>query len=170
MLKLANITFPLYKLRAYLTIDKNPLGKVKITTIKGTYVLDDYSINKTFAERRKDMLERYPKKDIYKLKEQVNYLRQLVKYKSGTTFIDSNGNIFKYHKSSKLYNITSNRITRIEGHGRLSVIEVENIEFPFLIGFTISPETTHASIMHTKDGPFLYDLTNKPHEPYKRKI
>jgi hypothetical protein len=24
--------------------------------------------------------------------------------------------------------------------------------------------------MHTKWGPFLYDITSKAHEPYKRKI
>ena len=29
------IQFPLYKLRSYLNIEKNPLGLVKITTIKG---------------------------------------------------------------------------------------------------------------------------------------
>ena len=47
---------------------------------------------------------------------------------------------------------------------------LEGIEIPFLIGSVLLPTTTHASIMQTQWGPFLYDLTNKYHKPYKRKI
>ena len=107
---------------------------------------------------------------IYKLKEQVNYLRQLVKYKSGSTFIDSNGEIIKYKKSSKLFKITSHKIIKIKPYGVWSIIYIKDMEIPFIIGQTLEDKTKYASIMHTNWGPFLYDLTVEKHDTYKRKI
>ena len=167
---ITKITFPLYKLRSYLQIEKSPLGLVKVTTIKGTYILDDRSINEPFHKRRLKLLEAYPREKIYKLKEKVLYLRQLVKYKSGTTFLDYNGNILKYGKSTKLYTIKSHKITKKEYYNNWTIINVSNIELPFLIAEPLYENITHASIMDTDWGPFLYDLTNTWHEPYKRKI
>lgn len=167
---LANIVFPLYKLRSYISIEKNPLGVIKVTTIKGTYILDDLSINGTFEERRTILITKFPDEKIYKLKEKVLYLRQLVKYKSGTTFIDYDGKLFKYSKSSSLFDIKSYKIERKTVHDSWTIIYLNGIEQSFLVGKIISPTTTHASIMHTKWGPFLYDLTSVQHLPYKRKI
>jgi len=164
------VTFPLYKLRSYIEIDKNLLGIVKITTIKGTYILDDYSYNGTFEDRRLCMQEEYVNEKIYKLKEQVLYLRQLVKYKSGTTFIDYNGNILKYTKSTKLFKIKSHKIIQKRNHGNWTVINMQNCELPFIIGKILPHTATHASIMETEWGPFLYDITSKSHEIYRRKI
>jgi hypothetical protein len=165
-----NVKFPLYKLRAYLEINKNPLGLVKVTTIKGTYILDDISIPGTFAERRLKLAEQYPKEKIYKLKEQVIYLRQLIKYKTGTTFIDYEGNIIKYKKSSKLFDVKAHKITRKRPYHNWTIIELNGIEIPFLVGEPVKETTTHASVMYTEWGPLLYDLTNKDHDIYKRKI
>jgi hypothetical protein len=164
------VKFPLYKLRSYLKIDKNPLGVIKITTIRGTYVFDDYSIPGTFEERRAKLSMIHSDTPVYKLKERVLYLRQLVKYKSGTSFVDSEGSIFKYHKSSKLFKITSHKITRKKPYGNWTILNIEGQEQPFLVGQIVLPTTTHASIMHSSWGPMLYDLTSKQHEPYKRKI
>lgn len=169
-LMLPSVVFPLYKLRSYLSIDTNPLGLIKVTSIKGEYVLDDTSIDGTFEERRVILSTKYPTEKIYTLKEKVLYLRQLVKYKSGTTFIDYNGKIFKYSKSSKLFWINSHKITKKTNYHNWTVIYVENIEFPFLVAKIVGYDTTHASIMETQWGPFLYDLTTKAHEPYKRKL
>lgn len=167
---ISKITFPLYKLRSYLSIEKTLLGVVKVTTIKGTYILDDTSINLPFEQRRIRLYSEYDKKDIYKLKEQVIYLRQLVKYKSGTTFIDYNGNIIKYNKSSKLFNITSHKIINKRPHDNWTIVSLQGLEQPLIVGEGIPYNVTHASIMNTKYGPFLYDLTSKEHEPYRRKI
>jgi hypothetical protein len=166
---LRQVEFPLYKLRSYLDIDNDLLGRVIVTTIKGEYILDDYSYNGTFEERRHKIAENEPDK-LYKLKERVIYLRQLVKYKSGTTFIDFNGSLMKYAKSSKLYFIRSYKIMRKRDHGNWTIINVNKLEQPMLIGQVVLPTTTHASIMETKHGPFLYDLTSEYHEPYRRKI
>jgi len=167
---ISQVTFPLYKLRSYIDIEKNPLGVVKIRTIKGEFILDDTSINEPFHIRRAHLRQHYPREQIYKLKEKIIYLRQLVKYKSGSTFIDYNGNIIKYTKSSALFEVKSHRIDRVKYHGKWSIIEVTNVDTPFIVGHTITPEINYASIMHSKWGPFLYDLTKLPHEPYKRKI
>lgn len=165
-----NVNFPLYKLRSYLKIDKKPLGPIEITTIKNTYIFDDLSIPGTFEERRAQLAIRHPNKPIYKLKEQVLYLRQLVKYRSGTTFVDMDGHLFKYHKSSKLFKVTSHEITRKRPYGNWTILSIEGEEQPYLVGQIVLPTTTHASIMHTKWGPMLYDLTSKKHEPYRRKV
>ncbi len=164
------IEFPLYKLRAYLKIKRNPLGPIKITTIRNTYIFDDTSIPGNFWERRVRLQLEYPDMPIYKLKEKISYLRQLVKYKSGTTFVDANGNIFKYYKSTELFEVTSHKISRKKPYGNWTILTVDSYEQPYLVGQTVLPTTTHASIMHTKWGPMLYDLTSKKHEPYKRKI
>lgn len=167
---LADVVFPLYKLRSYISINKNPLGVVKVTTIKGTYILDDLSINGTFEERRTILASKLPDGKLYRLKEKILYLRQLVKYKSGTTFIDYNGKLFKYGKSSSLFDIKSHKILRKSTHENWTILYLNGIEHSFLVGKLLSPTVTHASIMHTKWGPFLYDLTSIPHLPYKRKI
>jgi hypothetical protein len=167
---LTEIVFPLYKLRSYINIEKTPLGLIKVTTIKGEYILDDTSIKSPFDQRRLQLISKYPKEKIYKLKEKVLYLRQLVKYRTGTTFIDYNGTIIKYRKSSSLFTITSHKIINRRAYGNWTIINVDKVEIPFLIGETLTPTATHASIMHTKWGPFLYDITSKAHEPYKRKI
>lgn len=166
---IGKVTFPLYKLRSYLSIDTNPLGLVKVTTIKGIYILDDKSYNGTFAERRLK-IAMYSRDKMYKLKERVIYLRQLVKYKSGTTFIDLNGNIIKYRKSTKLFKVISHKIERIREDGNWSIINCTGLEQSLLVGTNISPDIKYVSIMETQWGPFLYDLTNIQHDTYRRKL
>lgn len=165
-----NIVFPIYKLRSYIKLEVTPLDIVEVTTIKGKYILDDRGINAPFAERRLMLKSKYPNEKIYKLKEQVSYLRQLVKYKSGTTFIDYNGDIFRYRKSSKLFEVKSHKIERTKEHGNWTIFEVAGVETPFMLGEALKYNIKYASIMHTKWGPFLYDLTSSPHEPYRRKL
>jgi hypothetical protein len=167
---ISKVVFPLYKLRAYLNIETNPLGLVKITSVKGTYILDDTSINLPFEERRVKLVAEYPTEKIYKLKERILYLRQLVKYKTGTTFIDHNGTIIRYTKSSKLFNITSHKILHKRDYGTWTILTISGIETPFLLGERVKYTTKFASIMNTSWGPFLYDITSEIHEPYKRKI
>jgi hypothetical protein len=170
MLRLDRLRFPLYKLRAYIDIDTNLLGKTKITTVKGVYVFDDKSLKGDFEERRAQLPSAYPDEKVYKLKERVIYMRQLVKYKSGTTFVDSDGNIIQYKKSTKQFEIRSLKITRVRNYGNWSIIYLEGDEQMYIVGHIVLPTTKYASLMYTKWGPLLYDLTSKKHEPYKRKI
>ena len=167
---IAKVVFPLYKLRSYLSIDKHPLGAVLITTVKAEYILDDLNINAPFPERRAVLGLNHPNRKVYKLKEKVNYLRQLVKYRTGTTFIDHNGTLFRYKKSSKLHEVKSYPIIRKKPMGNWTVIRVDKLELSLLVSEKLTPETNFASIMHTDVGPFLYDLTSEQHEMYRRKI
>ena len=169
-MSIASVVFPIYKLRSYIRLEQNPLDIVEVTTIKGKYILDDKGINAPFQERRALLKDKYPDSKIYKLNERVPYFRQLVKYKSGTTFIDYNGDIFKYRKSSKLFEVKSHKIERSKEHGNWTIFTVVGIETPFMLGETLKYNAKYASIMHTKWGPFLYDITSKPHEIYRRKI
>lgn len=169
-MNLHKIEFPIYKLRAYLNIDTNLLGITKITTIKGEFIFDDDNIKGNFLQRRLKLSDQYSRASIYKLNEQVLYLRQLVKYKSGTSFVDINGIIFTYKKSSKLFQVKSLKILRKKEVGTWTIIHVDNIEHPYIVGNVILSTTKYASIMGTSWGPFLYDLTSKKHEIYRRKI
>lgn len=169
-MSITSVVFPIYKLRSYISLDKSPLDIVEVTTIKGKYILDDKGINAPFYERRLRLKDKYPQAKIYKLKERVPYFRQLVKYKSGTTFIDYNGDIFKYKKSSKLFEVKSHKIDRIREHGNWNIFNVAGIEIPFMVGEALKYNAKYASIMHTNWGPFLYDITSEPHEVYRRKL
>ena len=167
---ITKVVFPVYKLRSYLNIDTNPLGLVKITTIKGEYVLDDTVINGTFEERRLRLGSRYPNKRVYRLGDRVSYLRQLIKYKSGSKFIDSNGTIIRYTKSTSLFQVKSHKIINKRRSDNWTILSLENQEQSYLIGEQLTVDAKYASVMYTDWGPFLYDITSRQHEVYKRKL
>ena len=169
---LKSLQFPLYKLRKYEAIYSTILGIKKIRTHYGEYILDDPSIPGNFEDRRLVLRKRYGAAKLYKLKERVDLLRQLVKYKSGAKFININGDILEYRKTSKLYKINSYPIQSMKEYGdNWTVIGVQGFHQKFLIGFEVRRKNIkYVSIMDTRDGPFLYDLTKEPHEPYRRKI
>ena len=167
---LADITFPIYKIRSYLDIETNLMAQVLITTIKDTYILDDLAYNGNLEERRLKIQQESPLYKLYRLKERVIYLRQLIKYKSGATFIDITGKIFKYKKSSGLYNIESLPILRKKISDNWTILYLQGVEIPFLVAHTVKPNVKFASLMYTNQGPLLYDLTSKYHERYRRKI
>lgn len=169
---LKNISFPLYKLRKYDEIYSTPLGIKKIRTYFDEYILDDPSLPGDYEERRIRLIQRYGKKKVYKLTERVDLLRQLVKYKSGSKFINLKGEIYEYRKSSKLYPVISVPIIKIDEHGdNWSVLTLKHEHQKFLVGFDVERKNIkYASLMITEYGPFLYDLTKEPHDSYKRKI
>lgn len=164
--------FPLYRMGKFIDIYTTPLGVKKITTVKKEYILDDPSLPGDFAARRLKLRKRYGKDALYHFKERVDLLRQLVKFPGNTAFIDKNGKLIRYVKTSKLYEVRSLPIVSIKEIENIwSVITVKGISQKFLIGFDIKRKyIKYASIMFTKDGPFLYDLTTEPHEVYRRKI
>ena len=167
---LADITFPIYKIRSFLDIETNLMGQVLITTIKDTYILDDMAYNGNLEERRLKIQKECPLYKLYKLKERVLYLRQLVKYKSGATFIDITGKIFKYKKSGSLYTVDSLYIQKKRLSENWTVLYLQGIEIPFLVAHTVSSKVKYASLMYTDQGALLYDLTSEYHERYRRKI
>lgn len=165
------ISFPLYKLRAYIEIEESPLGMVYITSIHGKYILDDLTYDGIFVERRMQLYRDWPTEEIYKLKEQVCYLRQLVKYKTGSVFIDYSGKIIKYTKNTRLFTVKSYKIDKKRSIGdNWTILYFKEIEQPFLVFHIVKITTKYVSMMETEWGLLLYDLTSEPHKPYKRKI
>lgn len=166
-----DIKFPLYKLRQHQNIETTPLGKVKVTSIKGTKILDDKSLSGNFIERRIKMVSKYDKKEIYKLKEEVTLLRQLIKYKTGTVFIDREGKLLKYKKSTKLYKVKCYKIEKAKRiNDTTTVIYLNGFEQELIVYGLFKNNTKYASIMYTTWGPLLYDLTTERHDMYRRKI
>lgn len=166
------VNFPIWKLRKFQEIDRTILGLVKIKSRNTWYILDDTSIKEDFLKnRRLKLLKRYPKKEIYHLNNKINYLRQLIKCKNRSYFIDTKGNIFSYIKTSGLNKIISKKIIKCNIINDYSVFFVQDEYYPFLVNYDINARNiNYASIMYTKYGPLLYDLTKDRHNEYKRKI
>jgi hypothetical protein len=168
-MKLADIKFPIYKIRKYLD-KKDALGLIKIKAQDGNwYYLDDKTLKGGLGERR--LIIKQAGHKLYKLNEQITTLRKMTKYPTGTIFIDDNGSIFKYEKSSKFYPIVSKKIKDQKRGDGYDIFWVENDYFPHISCIPLKENgIEYASFMQTKYGPFLYDFTRNYHEPYKRKI
>jgi hypothetical protein len=166
------VSFPIWRLRKCQQIKTNPLGLTKLKTGKGWFILDDKGIpGDTLAERRLRLINKGKKKNLYKLTEQVNYMRQMFKYKTKTNFIDSKGLVFTYVKSSGLNQVVSRKIIQFAKVQSFNVFIVEGVDSPFLVDYELKDRgIKFASIMQTRQGPFLYDLTKDYHEHYRRKI
>lgn len=164
------IEFPLFKLGKYKEIEKTLMGKVYIYTAREKYLLDDLSLPfSNYATRRLRMKGKIP---LYKFRGTVSNLRSLIKYPSGTKFIDKTGNLFIYKKGKKRYKVVSHKITKKEKleYDRY-VIHIHGYPTPQLIDNEIvAKNSNYASIIYTKDGPLIYDYTSEPHAIYRRSI
>ena len=172
-MNLHEVEFPLYKMRTYQKIRENLLGRKFIITRKKEYVLDDCSYAGNYAERRLRMkLDGI--EDIYPLDIRVEGTEDLVKYPTGTVFIDNTGKLFKYKKTSaKYYPVESRKIIKLvksdKPYAIRSLIYVDGYDIAFKYHKSIKREK-YASVMSTPNGPLLYDLTEEPHKTFKRKI
>ena len=164
------IKFPIWKLRRFTRMD-NKLDTIYITTAYNTYIIDDKSLKGDLAKRRYQLLSMpilndYP---LYPLKEKLNLLRQMVKYPTGTYFIDSDGLIFKYKKSSRLNWVECKKIKSWNKVDNRTVFYVDKQRMPYVTDLELD-YIPYASIMYTETGPLIYDFTTEYHKPYKRKI
>jgi len=163
-----NIEFPIYKIRSYEEMDKNPLGKIKIYTISGEWILDDLSVEgETLGIRRLKI----PENKRYKLGHKVDTLRQMLKHPGGTIFIDNKGHLFKYTKGSERFLVESKSILKKEFITKGTILHIKDLPTPQLIPYKhLAEDINYASIIFTKYGPFVYDYTKQAHEPYRRSI
>jgi len=162
------IEFPVYRIRSYEELEKTALGKIKIQTITGEWIVDDLTkLGDTLGVRRLSI----PKEERYKLGEKIDTLRQMIKYPGGTVFIDNTGHLFKYKKGKERFLIESKPIERKQFTDQGTVLIIKDIPTPQLIPFKhIADNIKYASIIFTNLGPFVYDYTRVPHEPYRRSI
>lgn len=162
------LRFPIYMIPAASTIDI--IGNV--VYIVGFYsnkILDDYSIEGSFLERRLLLYAKYPNNKIYKLKNRLNLFRQLIKCPGNSIIITSDGLINRYKKGNKFCNVKSHKITRVGKNKFGILLYVSKHTEPFFVT-ALTINSNYISIIETKQGPLMYDITKEYHEPYKRKI
>jgi hypothetical protein len=171
---MSQVSFPIWRLRKFQEIKTNVFGLTKVRYIKkGWVIVDDKRIDaESLAERRLQLIFKGLKDELCPLTEKIDLFKDMVKYPSGTVFIDAKGFIFVYNKSSRLNTVESLPIVKyaeIEGY---IVFKVKGIpDFPFIIpSKTKDLGTKYASIMHTQYGPILYDITKDCHATFRRKI
>lgn len=109
--------------------------------------------------------------EIYKFRAKIDNLRQLIKYPSGTLFIDKYGKLFKYKKGKKQYSVVCRNILKREQVPEGVVLHIEEVPSPHIIYYsTLADNIKYASVMLTDYGPLVYDYTAEKHEPYRRSI
>lgn len=177
-MNLSEISFPVFHIRSlgtpskaegvsfiYQEIEK---GENVIPVIK---VIDDINVKgDTLAKRRLQLLKDEVR--LQKLNYAFFFLADLIKYaKPHHNFIDSNGKIFKYKKSTSA-NLTFHKITKvfpIATGG--AVIEVSGIMSRFKVLFQPDESMTHAGILTLGfSNHVLYGLYDQEYKPSRRKV
>ena len=157
-----NIDGVLCYLYQYESEDNEQLTRLK--------VVDDLNIDKpTLALRRLKL--KVEEVDLFKISKAIYFLGDLIKISTPHTwFIDSNGKIFKYLKTTKaelrFYKITE--IIPIKTGG--VIIEVESLSTRFKALYT--PETANrvAGILHYGKSLILYGFYDQVYSKTWRKI
>lgn len=174
MAALSDIVFPVYKLGSYVSITNAPLGEVYITTKYKRYILDDTSIPEpSLARRRLVIGSKKLKIPLYKFRGTFFFLRDMIKEKGNTLFIDSLGKLFRYKKSNKRSVVVCEQIlTKTKDSDGSLIVGICN--FPGLVRVpynSFNLNAKYASVLYSSSvGPMLYDLVEEHHEPYKRCI
>lgn len=123
LLKLEEISFPIYKLRQYIKMYEEDNIVYIISPKLGTTILDNKNLNwNTLSKRRIHINE----KILYPLNKQiVPNIEELI-HQCGGTFIDSNGTIFSY-KKQKFYKLKYYKILKVLNN----FLYIEEFSYPF---------------------------------------
>jgi hypothetical protein len=177
MLNPADIEFPVYPLREYESILRGSKGAIFIKDKLGDiYLIDDTSKEGTFGQRRlkiKLELARAEAIKLYKLSKSLNnwaaMLSNLRKVKS-KTYIDNNGNIFKYSPSVNVplryYEIK--KVQSIEG--KHSYLILNDLHQKIKICRPPPKKCTWAGILLAPTGYLLYSYAEQKLPDTYRKV
>ena len=172
---LANIIYPVFKLSSKPNVDEGVIFYYSETERNGVVksklsLVDDQSAKgDTLAARRLSLIsDGIP---LYPLKNAIFFLGDLIKLSGPQVyFIDSNGRLFNYKKTStaklKFYKI--NRIIPITTGG--AIIEVEKIPQRFKVLQLPSEDSRCAGILHSGMSTILYGVYNYIPEDTVRRI
>lgn len=133
-------------------------------------VVDDKSVKgDSLAKRRLRLLSQGVK--LKRLRKAIFMLADLIKIATPRDwYIDSNGLIFRYVKSTS-YALTSHEIDRIipilTGG---CIVQVKGIVGRFKLMFNPSASAKYASILSKGHIRILYNLTDEPHKPTRRMV
>ena len=170
MTSIFDLEFPIYKMGDFENIETNALGLKKITTYKNTYVLDDIGSKEPnyFRRRIKLASEGYT---LYHLRIRADTIEELIKYKTGTHFIDKSGHVFRYKKGKKFYKLESHPIQKkIFDPERGTIVYLRDIPHPILYPHRIPAYIRYAGLLNIEGGHILYNLTDKQFKTTRRKI
>lgn len=163
-MNLAEISWPVFKLGS--TRPEEKLGctfyyseyenKRTSTIRKRLRIVDDLSVEgETLAIRRLEMLKN--ELPLYPIRNTIYFLADLVKIaKAPSWFIDSNGKLFQYKKTTRA-KLAFYKIKRIlPGTGMGAVIEVEGLVQRFKCMYRPRPEQHYVGILKWGLGYLLY--------------
>ena len=165
-----NLEFPVFKMGQFEKIETNSLGLVKVTTYRNEYVVDDTNSKEPNYFRRRIKL-REEGYNMYHLKIRADTVEELIKYKTGTHFIDKSGYIFRYTKGKKFFKLESHPIVkRAFDPDRGTILYLYDIPHPILYPHRIPAYIKFAGLLEIDGGHMLYNLTKQQFITTRRKI
>ncbi len=168
-MKLQDINFPIFPLRAYnkLYYEDNILY---IETYYNNYIIDNKNLTgDTLAKRRL----RLPAKNRYPLNLALFTIAQLVKSKT-KVFLDNYGNLIEY-KRTKMVKICYKKIIRYKESDKGEVaIWMSNIPYPIYVSKYYMEQfrykDLYAGILNYGGGYILFELSQEKKKDIRRKI
>lgn len=177
-LDLSKISFPVYKLGNVSVVSDN--GKDSVfhsrTLVSGEVeyrelIIDDKNINEETLARRRLRL-RESGANLFKLKDAVFLIGDFIKLaKTGIWFIDSEGQIFEYKKTTRVPIVFKKIKNVIPARNGGAIIEVEGISARFKVLFPPNPEEAkYAGLLLVGVGHILYGLYDQEYDKTTRMV
>ncbi len=176
-MNLQEISYPVFRLRAEKPSEYNGVlfYAYDRVTEEGDIepvirILDDRNLDNPKLSMRRLILKTRGEK-LFKLTKAIFFLGDLIKIaKKGMWFIDSNGKIFEYIKTTscklKYHKIT--KVIPVDTGG--AIIEVEGISSRFKSLFYPEPTMLYAGILHFGMSPILYGYYDKKYKDTRRMV
>lgn len=176
-MQLSQVCFPVYRLTRIKPIQENgvllyrnfykELDTNNLSTVES--VIDDTNIPGSFSMRRLKMKALGIK--LYSIKQSIFMLSDFIKLgKSGYYFIDSNGVLFKYVKTTTCKLIFKPITKVIPAQATGDILEVQGEHTRFRTLFKVPSDHTHAGILYYGSMPILYGTYDRQYKPTTRKI
>ena len=139
MIKLDELVFPIYKFRGYKTLKKTN-GILEISTHWNDYIVDNTNLRgKTLGERRRGIKTG----EIYPFKTFHNSPRDLIfNAKTGDTFIDTLGKLFKYTKTKRCEVFCKKLKNIVKTDNGKSILFIEDFPTVFVVPSLAIPRRT----------------------------
>ena len=169
--RLNEIQFPVYMLRKYNSMEKSS-NLVRILTHHDEYVLDSLLLAEQepdYATRR--IILKANGYNVYPLKVRYDSISKLIHAKSGTTFIDSAGYLFRYKRGNKYYSVESFKIKKLAysaKHG--SIITAYDLPFPLFYPDRLKSFYRYVNCIKYKGGYMLYSVTKEKLPPKRVRL
>lgn len=166
---LSNIVFPVFKFRKYTSV-KNDDGIVYVDTYYKTYIVDNTNLEgETLGERRLRVKTKefplYPFKVFYRTPRDL-----ILKSKTGDTYIDAKGRIFKYKKTARV-SVKYYEIKSVIKYRNKTIVHFKDFPLPVVLS---SSKFEHVfkfgGFFKFSDYYMFYSFEEKPIDTFKIRI